>query len=259
MSGNVISNYDSTSDLNSRKIELEAQIEESSKISMKRKIYGIVWIVLLLGSIAGMLYEETRQKFFWVLLVAFIVSGIGAMYISSMKNTDSKNQLAYLQELSAVNDKLFTNEIASLSQEERAVKQLTKSQSDLDRYYQLNYGHINKIFNLGKTIIYFGSFIILFTLGLVFIFPKQMNSVVVISGFVGGTLVDFTGAIFVMMYSKIIKSADMNQYGMLETSQAYLGNVLASQITDDKLREQTFSELAKKLIEKEKAINYNND
>lgn len=44
---------------------------------------------------------------------------------------------------------------------------------------------------------------------------------------------------------------------MLETTQAYLGNVLASQIQDDKLREDTLSELAKSLIKKEKNMNFN--
>ncbi|EME3552663.1 hypothetical protein Q1H96_002705, partial [Enterococcus faecium] len=87
--------------------------------------------------------------------------------------------------------------------------------------------------------------------------PKMVNDIILICSLIGGALVDFIGAIFISMYSKIIKSANLSQYGMLETTQAYLGNVLASQIQDDKLREDTLSELAKSLIKKEKNINFN--
>lgn len=49
----------------------------------------------------------------------------------------------------------------------------------------------------------------------------------------------------------------MNHYVMVENNQVYLGNLLASQIKDDELREETLSEVAKSLISKEKLINYN--
>ena len=49
----------------------------------------------------------------------------------------------------------------------------------------------------------------------------------------------------------------MNHYVMIETNQAYLGNVLATQIQSRELREQTLSEMANKLISKEKNINFN--
>lgn len=44
---------------------------------------------------------------------------------------------------------------------------------------------------------------------------------------------------------------------MLKMTQAYFGNVLASQIQDDKLREDILSDLAKSLIKKEKKTNFN--
>lgn len=143
-----------------------------------------------------------------------------------------------------------------MTQEERAVRQLSKSQADLDRYYQLNFGHINKIFKLGKNIIILGTIIVMLTLLFIIFSPKSVDTLVVIFGFLSGVLIDLTGAVFIVIYTRTIKSANMNQYGMLETNQAYLGNVLASQIKDESLREETLSELAKKLIEKEKIINY---
>lgn len=152
---------------------------------------------------------------------------------------------------------IFSEEISNATQEERAVKQLNKSQLDLDNYYQLNISHVSKIFNLGKTIVLLGTFIIVGTIILMFFKPKMVNDIILICSLIGGALVDFIGAIFISMYSKIIKSANLSQYGMLETTQAYLGNVLASQIQDDKLREDTLSELAKSLIKKEKNINFN--
>lgn len=86
---------------------------------------------------------------------------------------------------------------------------------------------------------------------------ENIDSLLIILGFVGGMIVDFTGAIFIVMYSRTIKSANMNQYGMSETNQAYPGNVLASQIKNDELREKILAEMANKLISKEKKINFN--
>lgn len=242
------------------KIELTAEIENIQKKYSIRKKWVFIWPVVILASIILMyMVNEYEKGLGWTIFlsISLIIGILGSITISGSNSNDQKLELQKTLELSVVEDTLFANEISNMSQEERAVRQLSKSQIDLDKYYQLNYNHVNKIFNLGKTLLWLGNIIVLLTLFATTWKFEMLDSAVYILGFASGILVDFTGAIFVMMYSKIIKSANMNQYGMLETNQAYLGNVLASQIKNEELREKTLSDMANKLISKEKKINFN--
>jgi hypothetical protein len=242
------------------KIELTAEIENIQKKYSIRKKWEFIWPIVILASIILMyMVNEYEKGLGWTIFfsILLIVGILGSITISGSNSNDQKLELQKTLELSVIEDTLFANEISNMSQEERAVRQLSKSQIDLDKYYQLNYNHVNKIFNLGKTLLWLGNSIVLLTLFAITLRFEMLDSVVYILGFASGILVDFTGAIFVMMYSKIIKSANMNQYGMLETNQAYLGNVLASQIKNEELREKTLSDMANKLISKEKKINFN--
>lgn len=56
------------------------------------------------------------------------------------------------------------------------------------------------------------------------------------------------------MYSKTIESAQEYQDNMVKTANTYLGNVLVSQITNDELREETLSAMAKELVRRNKNI-----
>lgn len=79
-----------------------------------------------------------------------------------------------------------------------------------------------------------------------------MQFITIISGFIGGLLVDSIGAVFILMYSKTIESAREYLNNMVETANTYLGNVLVSQMINDELREQTLSVMAKKLVQRDK-------
>ena len=67
-------------------------------------------------------------------------------------------------------------------------------------------------------------------------------------------MVDSVGAVFILMYSKTIESAQEYQDNMVKTANTYLGNVLVSQITNDELREETLSAMAKELVRRNKNI-----
>ncbi|EME8123213.1 hypothetical protein A5816_000752 [Enterococcus sp. 3G1_DIV0629] len=237
------------------------QIEELETKILKRKKWSYMWGSMFVGSIffpiLNSIFLLDFKIPFWIVSFGFILSICGLIYVLDQDKTDNKTRREFIVKLQVIENLIFSEEISNATQEERAVKQLNKSQLDLDNYYQLNISHVSKIFNLGKTIVLFGTFIIVGTIILMFFKPKMVNDIILICSLIGGALVDFIGAIFISMYSKIIKSANLSQYGMLETTQAYLGNVLASQIQDDKLREDTLSELAKSLIKKEKNINFN--
>lgn len=243
-----------------QKGKLTNEIDEIEEVNSRRKKWSFAWMVIVLGVVVVFNFpDEFKIVLGWKILLwcILIIGVLGLIANYGNISTDKKIVQQKRIELSIVEDKLFANEISELTQEERAVRQLSKSQLDLENYYQLNFSHVYKIFNLGRLLLILGNGIILLSLIVAMTKIKNIDSLLVILGFVGGIIVDFTGAIFIVMYSRTIKSANMNQYGMLETNQAYLGNVLASQIKNNELREKTLAEMANKLISKEKKINFN--
>lgn len=243
-----------------QKGKLTNEIDEIEGKNFRRKRWNSVWTVVMFAVIFALNFPfEYKIGLGWKIFLWFIliISILGLITNYGNISTDQKLVQQRRVELSVVEDKLFANEISEMTQEERAVRQLSKSQLDLENYYQLNYSHVYKIFNLGRLLLIVGNGIILLSLIVAVVGLENIDSLLIILGFVGGMIVDFTGAIFIVMYSRTIKSANMNQYGMSETNQAYLGNVLASQIKNDELREKTLAKMANKLISKEKKINFN--
>ena len=155
-------------------------------------------------------------------------------------------------ELSILEDDIFLEEIKGLSYEEKALKQLSKKQADIERYLSINLAHTKIIFVIGVFIIFIGILVIIATIILTFFVQQSVQFITIVSGFIGGLFVDSIGAIFILMYSKTIEAAQEYQNNMVETANTYLGNVLVSQIANDQLREQTLSVMAKKLVQNDK-------
>lgn len=147
-----------------------------------------------------------------------------------------------------VDDAVFLNDIKELNQEERALRQLTKSQTDLEKYHSLNLSHTKLIFALGVVIVGVGIGIIIVTLIMALISRQLIDNVLLVAGFLGGVLVNAIGAVFIAMYTKTIEAANRYQSSLVETTSTYLGNVLVSQIQESQLREQTISDMAKDLV-----------
>ena len=60
------------------------------------------------------------------------------------------------------------------------------------------------------------------------------------------------GAVFIKMYTKTIEAAVKFHAKFAESNNLLLANSIANKIDDDKMREETLSEISKMLIEKEK-------
>ncbi|WP_413487275.1 hypothetical protein [Carnobacterium maltaromaticum] len=249
----------STENLITKQTKLTKDIDNLKGNYSTRKNWNFIWIISVVISIVVIYLSNEYSKGIILTLsavVVLLIAVLGLITNAGSNTTDKRAEAEKSLELSIVEDALFTNEIFNMTQEERAVRQLSKSKADLEKYYQLNYNHLDKVFNIGKWLLSLGNMTILLTVLAIILKTKDLDSIIFILGFVGGILIDFTGAIFIIIYSKTIKSANMNQYGMLETNQAYLGNVLVSQINNEDLREKTLSEMANKLIEKKKDINF---
>lgn len=186
--------------------------------------------------------------YYSVIFISFIgiVYRLNDLYVNHKIKVDSKF------ELSIIEDDIFPEEIKGLSNEEKALKQLAKKQADIEKYHTLNLAHTKVIFVIGVFIIFIGIGIIASTIISAFINENSVQLIVIVSGFIGGLLVEAVGAVFILMYTKIVEAANKFQSNMVETANRYLGNVLVSQISDVELREQTLSIMAKELVQADK-------
>lgn len=219
-------------------------------------LWLIIWIVVLVGLIYIKKNVYTEMTIFNSIIYYFffIVASIGLLYKLNVLSKNRKMKIDSNFELSIIEDDIFLEEIKGLSYEEKALKQLSKKQFDIERYLSINLAHTKIIFAIGVFIIFIGIFVIVATIISIFFAQHSVQLVTIVSGFIGGLLVDSIGAVFIFMYSKTIESAQEYQNNMVEIANIYLGNVLVSQIVNDELREQTLSVMAKELAKRDKWI-----
>ena len=74
--------------------------------------------------------------------------------------------------------------------------------------------------------------------------PVKYN-IAVLTGAISGILVDFIGVIFIRMYTETIKASMQIQNRLVHNNDNLLANMLAEDIDDNNLRNQTLAEIAK--------------
>lgn len=217
-------------------------------------LWLIIWIVVLGGAmyIKKEVWSEMTILKTSIYYFCLVVASIGLLYKFDDLCKNRKMKIDSKFELSIIQEDIFLEEIKGLSYEEKALKQLSKKQADIERYLSINLAHTKIIFAIGVFIIFIGILVIVATIISTFFIQQSVQFVTIVSGFIGGLLVDSIGAVFILMYSKTIESAREYQNNMVETANTYLGNVLVSQIDNDELREQTLSVMAKKLVQRDK-------
>lgn len=236
--------------------ERKNKILTTLKDYRRKNTIDMVWFILWTSIFSVLVY---LKSFIWTEIGLFrsiichifiIIAIIGALYKLFHLSKNKKTKIDSNFELSVIEDDIFLEEIKSLNYEEKALKQLSKKQIDIEKYHSLNIAHTKIIFIIGVFIIFIGIAIIAITIISIFFIPKSVQLITVASGFIGGMLVDAIGGIFILMYSKTLESAQEYQTNMVKTANTYLGNVLASQITNNELREQTLSIMSKELVQK---------
>lgn len=86
--------------------------------------------------------------------------------------------------------------------------------------------------------------IIFLTIIMFAVSPAKYN-IAVLTGAISGVLVDFIGVIFIRMYTETIKASIQLQNKLVHNNDNLLANLLAEDIDDKNLRNQTLSEIAK--------------
>lgn len=67
-------------------------------------------------------------------------------------------------------------------------------------------------------------------------------------GNISGILINFVGAVFIRMYTHNVEAAVKFHAKFAESNNLLLANSIANKIEDEKLREETLSEIAKDII-----------
>lgn len=74
------------------------------------------------------------------------------------------------------------------------------------------------------------------------------DKVLLFVGSLSGIVVDFIGAIFIKMYTENIEAAVKFHAKFAESNNLLLANSIANKIENDKIREDTLSEISKNII-----------
>lgn len=138
------------------------------------------------------------------------------------------------------------SEIAPEKRALRAEKMFRMNQKELMRYYDMNLAQTKFLSGLGITMIVFGILIVVASLYIYTSFDS--DKILLLVGSLSGIVVDFIGAIFIKMYTKNIEAAVKFHAKFAESNNLLLANSIANKIDDDKIREDTLSEISKNII-----------
>lgn len=145
-------------------------------------------------------------------------------------------------------------EFSEIKPEERALraeKMFRMNQKELMRYYDMNLVQTKFLSGLGIMMIIFGVLIV--AASLYMYTSLDADKVLLFVGSLSGIVVDFIGAIFIKMYTKNIEAAVKFHAKFAESNNLLLANSIANKIEDDKIREDTLSEISKNIISAKKS------
>lgn len=115
----------------------------------------------------------------------------------------------------------------------------------------MNLAQTKFLSGLGIMMIIFG--ILIVAASLYMYTSLDADKVLLLVGSLSGIVVDFIGAIFIKMYTKNIEAAVKFHAKFAESNSLLLANSIANKIEDDKIREDTLSEISKSIISTKKS------
>ena len=202
---------------------------------------------LVFGAMAVFATYQIYDKFFEFAIGKILVYILGvlaficfAVSISSFFDFKESKKLEKLDEDVRREEKEFS-EINPEKRALRAEKMFRMNQKELMRYYDMN---------LAQTKFLFGILIVVASLYMYM--SLDTDKILLFVGSFSGIIVDFIGAIFIKMYTKNIEAAVKFHAKFAESNNLLLANSIANKIEDERLREDTLSEISKRIISVEK-------
>lgn len=214
---------------------------------MNGVIGGFIFGVIL-AFIAYQLYIKSI-KFPIGQILAYIIGFCALIFFmvaaSSFFDYKESKKIEKLDEDARREEKEFS-EIDPEKRALRAEKMFRMNQKELMRYYDMNLAQTKFLSGLGIMMIIFG--ILIVAASLYMYISLASDRVLLYVGSLSGIVVDFIGAIFIKMYTKNIEAAVKFHAKFAESNNLLLANSIASKIDDDKIRENTLSEISKSII-----------
>lgn len=227
-------------------IKNESKIQSESRKAMNGLQGGII-CGLLLGLGAWGIYHYYQYAvckiLFWVIIVLMVICF--AVAVSCFVDWKSAKKREKFEEEARKEEEEFS-EIDSSKRALRAEKMFKMNQKELMRYYDMNLTQTKFLSGLGIMMIIFG--ILIVVVSLYMYTSLDSDKVLLLVGSLSGIVVDFIGAIFIKMYTKNIEAAVKFHAKFAESNNLLLANSIANKIDDDKLREDTLSEISKNII-----------
>lgn len=232
--------------------QIEQKVQKKSQKDSNGVIGGLVFGVLfifLAYQIYIKLFEYPIGQIL-VYIIGFLAFICFMVSISCFFDFKESKKIEKLDEDARREEKEFS-EIAPEKRALRAEKMFRMNQKELMRYYDMNLAQTKFLSGLGIMMIIFGILIVAASLYLYT--SLDADKVLLLVGSLSGIVVDFIGAIFIKMYTKNIEAAVKFHAKFAESNNLLLANSIANKIEDDKIREDTLSEISKSIISTKKS------
>ncbi len=232
--------------------QIEQKVQKKSQKDSNGVIGGLVFGVLfifLAYQIYIKLFEYPIGQIL-VYIIGFLAFICFMVSISCFFDFKESKKIEKLDEDARREEKEFS-EIAPEKRALRAEKMFRMNQKELMRYYDMNLAQTKFLSGLGIMMIIFG--ILIVAASLYMYTSLDADKVLLLVGSLSGIVVDFIGAIFIKMYTKNIEAAVKFHAKFAESNNLLLANSIANKIEDDKIREDTLSEISKSIISTKKS------
>jgi Flp pilus assembly protein TadB len=231
------------SDINKAEQNVQKKSEKDRNGIIGGLIFGVIF-VFFDYQIYDEIFEFPIGKLL-VYIMGFLAFICFAVAISCFFDFKESNKMEKLDEDARREEKEFS-EIDPDKRALRAEKMFRMNQKELMRYYDMNLAQTKFLSRLGIIMIIFGILIVAATLYMYMSLDE--DKVLLLVGSLSGTVVDFIGAIFIKMYTQNIEAAVKFHAKFAESNNLLLANSIANKIEDDKIREDTLSEISKNII-----------
>lgn len=225
----------------------EKKIQKKSQKDMNGVIGSLI-CGMFLAVIAYQIYTGLNEFAIAQILACFIGFCAFVCFVVSVScffDYKESKKIENLDEDARREEKEFS-EIDPNKRALRAEKMFRMNQKELMRYYDMNLAQTKFLSGLGIMMIIFG--ILIVTASLYMYTSLESDKVLLLVGSLSGIVVDFIGAIFIKMYTKNIEAAVKFHAKFAESNNLLLANSIANKIDDDKIRENTLSEMSKNII-----------
>lgn len=224
------------------------QKPQSDSQKAKNAITGGLVLGTLLAFLAYFIYIKIGdfhlgQIFAFLFgFLAFICFAVVLSSFFDWKEAQKRERL----EAEAREEEQEFSEITSDNHALRAEKLFRMNQKELMRYYTLNLTQTKFLSMLGIGMILAGIVIVL--ISCVTYISVESDKILLIVGNISGIVVNFIGAIFIKMYTQNLEAAVKFHAKFAESNYLLLANSIANKIANTDLREQTLSDISKKIV-----------